>query len=94
MKLFAFPKQLYIKIKNQYRKLVFMTDLGLFLAKKSVNKAEISRRTGISKSRLSELSMNPTAKLRADELYLIALAIDVDPGEILNHLFKGTKLKA
>lgn len=93
MKLFAFPKQLYIKIRNQYRKIVFMTDLGLFLAKKSVNKAEISRRTGISKSRLSELSMNATAKLRADELYLIALAIDIDPVEILLYLFKDTRLK-
>ena len=70
-----------------------MTDLGLYLAKKSVNKSEISRRTGISKSRLSELSINGTAKLRADELYLIALAIDTDPSEMLNNLFKNTKLK-
>lgn len=71
-----------------------MTNLGLFLAKKSVNKAEISRKTGISKSRLSELSMNDTTKLRADELYLIALAIDVDPKELLAHLYKDLKLKA
>ncbi|MFD0795158.1 helix-turn-helix domain-containing protein [Mucilaginibacter litoreus] len=70
-----------------------MTQLGLYLAKKSVNKAEISRKTGISKSRLSELSMNPSTKLRADELYLIALAIDVDPTELLNHLFTDLKLK-
>ncbi|MBD1385418.1 helix-turn-helix transcriptional regulator [Mucilaginibacter rigui] len=70
-----------------------MTNLGLFLAKKSVNKAEISRKTGISKSRLSELSMNNSTKLRADELYLIALAIDVDPKELLNHLFMDLKLK-
>jgi DNA-binding Xre family transcriptional regulator len=70
-----------------------MTELGLFLAKKSVNKSEIARRTGISKSRLSELSINDTARLRADELYLIALAIDADPGDMLNNLFKNTKLK-
>ena len=70
-----------------------MTELGLYLAKKSVNKSEISRRTGISKSRLSELSINLTARLRADELYLIALAIDADPGDMLNSLFKHTKLK-
>ena len=93
MKLFAFTKQLYIKVINQYRKTLLMTDLGLFLAKKSVNKSEISRRTGISKSRLSELSMNPTSKLRADELYLIALAIDVDSAEILKSLYKDLKLK-
>jgi DNA-binding Xre family transcriptional regulator len=70
-----------------------MTNLGLYLAKKSVNKAEISRKTGISKSRLSELSMNTSSKLRADELYLIALAMDVDPKEVLNHLYSGLKLK-
>lgn len=70
-----------------------MTNLGLYLAKKSVNKAEISRKTGISKSRLSELSMNTSSKLRANELYLIALAMDVDPKEVLNHLYNDLKLK-
>lgn len=93
MKLFSFPKQLYFKVINWYGKSLFMTDFGLFLAKKSVNKSEISRKTGISKSRLSELSMNPSAKLKADELYLVALAIDTGPVELLNHLFKDIKLK-
>ena len=64
-----------------------MTKLGLYLAKKSINKAEVSRRTGISKSRLSQLSSNDTTKLRADELYAISLAIDVDPCEVLKELF-------
>jgi len=64
-----------------------MTKLGLYLAKKSINKAEVSRRTGISKSRLSQLSSNDTTKLRADELYAIALAIDIDPCEVLKELY-------
>ena len=63
-----------------------MTNLGLYLAKKSVNKAEVSRRTDISTSRLSELTLNQSAKLRADELYLIALAIDVNPCEVLKEV--------
>lgn len=63
-----------------------MTKLGLYLAKKSVNKAEVSRRTDISTTRLSELTLNSSAKLRANELYLIALAIDVDPFEVLNEV--------
>ena len=63
-----------------------MTKLGLYLAKKSVNKAAVSRRTDISTSRLSELTLNDKTKLRADELYLIALAIDVDPCEILREV--------
>lgn len=70
-----------------------MTELGLYLAKKSVNKAAISRRTGISKSRLTQLTSNENTKLRADELYLIALAIDMDPGEMLNEIYKDLKLK-
>ena len=70
-----------------------MTKLGLYLTKKSVNKAAVSRRTGISTSRLSELTLNETTKLRADELYLIALAIDVDPCEILKEVCGNLKLK-
>ena len=69
-----------------------MTELGLYLAKKSINKAEVSRRTGISKSRISQLSSNPKAKLRADELYLISLAIDIDPCEVFKEIFSDLKL--
>jgi putative transcriptional regulator len=69
-----------------------MTELGLYLAKKSINKAEVSRRTGISKSRISQLSSNSKAKLRAEELYLISLAIDIDPCEVFKEIFKDIKL--
>lgn len=69
-----------------------MTKLGSFLDKKSVNKSEISRRTGIRKSRLSELSTNVKAKLRANELYLIAIAIDVDPCEVLKEVCGDLKI--
>jgi len=71
-----------------------MTGLGLYLAKRTVNKAEVARRTGISKSRLTQLTSNASAKLRADELYLIALAINADPGEMFKELYKGLDLKS
>jgi putative transcriptional regulator len=70
-----------------------MTELGLFLAKKSVNRSDVARKTGISKTRLSELSNNKRTKLRADELYLIALAIDIDPCEVFKEIYKGLELK-
>ncbi len=70
-----------------------MTELGLFLAKKSVNRSDVARKTGISKTRLSELSNNKKTKLRADELYLIALAIDADPCEVFIEICKDLKLK-
>lgn len=70
-----------------------LTRLGLYLAKKLVNRAELSRKTGLSESRLSELSVNPTTKLRGDEIYLIVLALGVDGNEILNFLYSDLKLK-
>jgi len=69
-----------------------MTSLGLYFTKKSVNRAMVSRRTGISQARLSQLSSNKSTKLRADELYLIALAIDVDPCEVFKEIFSDLKL--
>jgi DNA-binding Xre family transcriptional regulator len=70
-----------------------MTRLGEFLAKKSVNKSEVARKTGLSSPRLSELTTKPSAKLRADELYLIALAIGVNPAELLREVCGQLKLK-
>jgi putative transcriptional regulator len=69
-----------------------MTELGLYLSRKSVNRSDVARKTGISKTRLSELSNNTSTKLRVDELYLIALAIDVEPIEVLNEVCKDLKL--
>ncbi len=69
-----------------------MTELGLYLAKKSINKAEVSRKTGISKSRISQLSSNPKTKLSAKELYMISLAIDADPCEVFKEIFFDVKL--
>ena len=69
-----------------------MTELGKYLNKKSVNKAEISRRTGIGTNRLSDLTLKESSRLTAEELYLIALAIDVEPGIILQQLYKNVDL--
>jgi len=70
-----------------------MTELRLYLTKKSVNKADVSRKTGISPSRLSQLSKNDRTKLSVEELYLIALAIDVKPNEIIENICINLKLK-
>ena len=70
-----------------------MTKLGEFLASRSVNKSEVARKTGISKARLSELTLKKTAKLRAQELYVIALAIGVNPCEMLEFVCGEFKKK-
>lgn len=69
-----------------------MTKFGEYLSKKSIKKAEVSRKTGISASRLTELALNEATRIRAEELYLVALAIDVEPSEILDGLFGHLKL--
>lgn len=69
-----------------------MTKLGLYLQRRAVNKAEVSRKTGIGTHRLSELSLKENAHLRAKELYLIALAIQVSPAELLEEMCVDLKL--
>ena len=71
-----------------------MTEIGKFLEKKSVNKAEVARRTGISTSRLSELSLNESTRFTVQELYLIALAIDTKPAIVLEEVCKNLKLNS
>lgn len=69
-----------------------MTFLGKYLTDKSINKAEVSRKTGIRKSRLSQLSTKEKTNLKAEELYLISKAIDSDPTEILEKIYGHLKL--
>lgn len=69
-----------------------MTKLGDYLAKRSVNKSQVAKRTGLTKARMNELTLTDTSKLRADELYLIALAISVSPCEMLNDICGGLTL--
>lgn len=69
-----------------------MTKLGSYLDQKSVNKSEIARKTGLSRARMNELTLSERSHLRAEELYLIALAIGVAPCELLTALYGGLKL--
>jgi putative transcriptional regulator len=69
-----------------------MTELGLYFAKKSINRSDVSRKTGISKTRLSELANNPNTQLRVKELYLISIAIDEDPCLLFKEVCINIKL--
>lgn len=69
-----------------------MTTLGLFFAKKFINRAELSRKTGITENRLNALALKENSNLRAKELYLIALALEMQPNELHEVLFKDVKL--
>ena len=70
-----------------------MTKLGEFLAKNKINRASLSRQTGISEPRLTRLSNSITAKLQGNELYRIALAIKTPPPRLLKYIYAGLQLK-
>ena len=70
-----------------------MTKLGVYLAKRAINKSEVARRTGLSKVRINELTLNENTKLKASELYLIALAIEINPSVLLFEICGDLKLK-
>jgi len=71
-----------------------LTELGKFLFLKSANKAAIYRKTSISETRLSLLSNDASTILTAEESYKIALAIDVEPGDLQRQVFKNVKLNS
>lgn len=63
-----------------------LTRLGKYFELKSVNKASVARKTGLGKNRLTSITTTETARLTAEELYLIALAIGTNPGELLEYV--------
>ena len=62
------------------------TKLGEYLKSRAVNQSQIARRTGLSKQRISELSINRKTRLKADELFLISLAIEGSPCELVEFI--------
>lgn len=70
-----------------------MTKVGDFLRARSANLSEISRKTGISKSRLNQLVNNPSAHLRATELFLIFKAVGALPGDEFMTMYQDLKLQ-
>lgn len=68
-----------------------MTRLGEIFTRKSINKADVARKTGLSDSRIGQLTNNPKTKLTAAELYLIAKAIDEDPCKLLDYVCQDIK---
>lgn len=69
-----------------------MTKLGLYLAKRSINKADLARRIGVTKQRFNQLTNNEKSVLKASELFLIAKAINVSLPELSEELFDGLRL--
>jgi len=55
--------------------------------------SNVCDKTGISPTRMSRFTTQSNSHLRAEELYLIALAIEGDPALMQIELYKDLKLK-
>jgi DNA-binding Xre family transcriptional regulator len=62
------------------------TRFGQFLEKRAINKSKLGEKTGITRQRLSELSVRENSKIRLDEACAIAKALGVDMNEICKEL--------
>ncbi|MDP3198925.1 MAG: helix-turn-helix transcriptional regulator [Algoriphagus sp.] len=69
-----------------------MTRLGEIFIRKSINKADVARKTGMTSQRIGVLTLDQKAKLTAAELYLIAKAIDEDPCKLLEYVCQDLEL--
>jgi len=69
-----------------------MTTLGLYFAKKLINRAELARKTGITQNRMYNLVENKTTEIRGKEIHLIAMALEIQPNELHELLFGDLKL--
>lgn len=70
-----------------------LTKFGEFLNPKLNSQALISKRTGISKARISSLSNDITAGLLGEELYLFSLALNLSPSKVWKELYEDLLLK-
>ena len=70
-----------------------LTNLGLYLSRKPLSQAKLARRTGIKKDRMSKLHVDLNARPTLEEIYLIALALEVNYSEIVDFLCKDLKLR-
>lgn len=72
---------------------VIKTKLGKYFEDRFVNRASLSRTTGLSPARLSELSNNEETVLKASEAYLICKALKFDVDDLFNEIFDHLQLK-
>ena len=70
-----------------------LTKLGLYLSRKPLSQAKLARRTGISKDRISKLHIDIKSRPTVEEIYLIALALEVNYSEIIEFICEGLTLR-
>jgi hypothetical protein len=80
-------------LKNDLKKKIVQQYLGAFLKDYPETNVDIAVRTGILPSRISKMSNPDRDTIKANEFYLIALALKADIDEMANHVFTDYKLQ-
>jgi putative transcriptional regulator len=62
------------------------TKFGLFLEKRVISKSKLAERSGLTRQRISELSIRENSKIRLDEACAIAKALAIDMNELCREL--------
>jgi putative transcriptional regulator len=65
-----------------------MTRFGVFLEKRMINKSKLGEIAGLTRQRISELTIRDNARFRLDEAYHIAKALGITVDEMCKELFE------
>jgi DNA-binding Xre family transcriptional regulator len=63
------------------------TRFGEFLEKRAISKAKLAEKTGLTRQRLSELSIRENSKIRLDEACAVAKALNLDMNDLCRELW-------
>lgn len=82
----------YISLFLTKEELNKMTFLGKFLITNSINITEVSRKTGINKSRFNQISINVNTNLKTEVLYLISKTLVANTNKDLKKIYVNLNL--
>lgn len=79
----------YIRTRRLSVRNSMATKFGEYLERRMINKAELGRKAGLSRQRVSELSTRTDVRMRLEEGYAIAKALGITVDELCRELGMG-----
>ena len=70
------------------------TKFGLFLEKRAISKARLADKSGLTRQRISELSIRENSKIRLDEACAIAKVLELDLNTLCKELGEDGSIEA
>jgi DNA-binding Xre family transcriptional regulator len=65
------------------------TKFGQFIEKRALSKAKLAEKSGLTRQRLSELSIRENSKIRLDEACAISKALEIPLDDLCKELGEG-----